>query len=404
MWYNRGNKGGVCVWSDANVMAWRKKQPPKKTKQTQNAEELSCGDVTQDICGDFHVALAARVATLLGVPDAHVARILAHAQMVARVPSSEHPDVRVLRGVWELSAPYATQMDVSTDDASFFAIPDPVLRVMAALRIVDRVPYETLAAVWRGYTPQRIAQEIGAACHQLYRMSEPAEHIAQSDFVQVWRLADAQLSAAQMAHMREDISAHARAGWAFYDALRAAGLRIGAEHAVRFMCSVPRSAPLHDAAAVSAESALAHQLPAVAPSQPRNTPEKRSQEPTEARANTAIARRTHRWASSPFVRRVALFAAMILVTIILVGGALFVLAQFGAGAPAPSEADIRTQGLTAPKEAVATQRSVQEIVQSLQEHARLATEDVPEALLAEDALLTGFADDVQRAEKLLERM
>ncbi len=374
----------------------------KKTQTHKTTMQQPLAHVPHVMRDDYHSTIVARMAALLCVPASQWAQMLYRARRAVSAPSAEHPDARVLRAAWTFALAHADG-DCADAKTPFHAITDPALRVMVVLRVVDRMPYETIAAVWHAYTPERIAQEVGALCHKLYRLSDPKEHIAQSDFVEVMRLADAQISMAQLAQLRQDLSAHADVVWAFYDTLRAQGQTIGvavlqtvveSDMSDVVMTSVDASSPI---AQLAAKPPAEETVSSAPPSDAITTNEPKSAMPQKQR------RKRLRRLSRP-LRTVVFFLAMVAGALVLVFLALFVLAQFDAGTPA--NAPQATGAQPPAKAAVATEvpqeRSVQELVASLRKHALLARDDTAAAVMARDTVMAALPDQIAQVRAVMQ--
>ncbi len=269
---------------------------------------------------DYHSMIAARVAALRGVGTATACAIVAQARATAALAASgEHPDVRVIRSAWEATHVHAVR---PRQRSGVWAIEDDALRVMMALRLADRVPYEVLAAVWRAYTPERIAHDIAQAAQGIFGRGDHAHDVPQSVFLATFRAADAQLDAAQAVALHDVDSEAYAAVMAFYDALRASARAAGAA----IYCAAVGDAPLHGVlSAYTASAAI---------------PMRRDSAQNDARdadAAAQVATRTHESQSQrstrsqrrlpPWLRTIMTGSAMVVIALVLVGGALYALAQ-----------------------------------------------------------------------------
>ncbi len=289
----------------------------------------------------YHEILAARIAALCGVRPAVVPVLLSRAVAAGRFAGSEHPDVRVIRAAYEAAQPARS----GSRRDGFFAISDVPVRVMAALRVLDRVPYETLAAVFRTRTPQQISQDIGEALHRAFSISETANSMPRSEFLRAVAAADAQLTAAQYALVRSDETIDDSV-WTFYDMLRATAPTLGADlyrtarrHGILSPEILPTQSPQEilpstDAAQSTTSSDLSDTVSAPIKSGAIKNDSSASSSSdasdTSSASSTSSARRRRSYRG--VWRTIVHVTVGTLAALILVGGALYILAQWEAPA------------------------------------------------------------------------
>ncbi len=315
-----------------------------------------------------------RIGKLLEVPEQESLRI---AQSICDMPldmaSREHPDVIIIRRTWEKIWEYrGGNMSCNAPDAgevSFMRIKDPVIRVMAALRYVDRIPYEVLATVWKKYTQQHIMQSIHEAVYQIYRAQE-SHTLMQKNFVRLFQLIDANVTITQLMQMRIPLPQESIVEvWSLYDSL------------IQSAYISPRTAP--------------HEEYGVAPA--LMAPQEQT---TVRESNAGESHRNRERGMRPLVR-----IGIMLVATFLVGGLVIaILARFENDAVHQAQ-EVSVQNQTQEKKAVTTNndRSLQEVIRSLRAHIETAKGDANIDILRDSIAIDTIKREIAFAKDIVSK-